>query len=245
MLPCVVKSLHLQNNLSVQSHTLQLWFARVGEASKAVELSIRKQLTTSELTRLNSIKNEYKQREYLLSRALMRHALFSHFPNTSDHWDFVENSNAFPTILNLPANTFLSLSHSNGLISFAIANSPLGVDLEMIKDRRFQETASVFMNDEELKLLIVKKEQPEYFYRLWCAKEAYYKSLSSHIQSSTSLKHISIFHQIQNKHQQTLLEWRIDNYILAVFISGKMPDRTTCNIYLTDLQLDLITTPLS
>ncbi|MCP4390050.1 MAG: hypothetical protein GY802_17280, partial [Gammaproteobacteria bacterium] len=116
----------------------------------AVENSLQPLLSDSELARLESIGGKTRRREYLLSRALMRHALSQSFQRQDSDWRFNDVPQSMPLVDNLPAGTYISLSHSKGFICFAISASPLGIDLEATgKQRDFSALAEVFMNQEE------------------------------------------------------------------------------------------------
>ena len=129
---------------------LQLWFARVSEQTLAAEKSVLALLSRSENARLRRIKSESRRREYLLSRALMRHALSRCFPQAEHEWEIIDRAQAKPDITNLAEDRFISLSHSRGVICFAIANCPLGIDIEFIgKTRKFIALAKMFMNAAE------------------------------------------------------------------------------------------------
>jgi len=112
----------------------------------------------------------------------MRHAFSEQYQYPVNQWRFVENSHSTPSITNLPNNTHFSLSHSNGIICFATSPYPIGVDIEKInKQRDFLALADCFMNADEFEALKAKQhdEKAKYFYRIWCAKEAYYKANNS------------------------------------------------------------------
>ncbi|MFV9616349.1 MAG: 4'-phosphopantetheinyl transferase family protein, partial [Gammaproteobacteria bacterium] len=99
----------------------------------------------------------------------MRHALSQCFPCPVNEWIFIERPGLAPEISNLPDNTYISLSHSKGLICFVISNFPVGVDIELADTKRdFLALAKIFMNDEEIQYLKQNKErQADIFYRTW------------------------------------------------------------------------------
>lgn len=224
----------LQSSLNAQSHTLQLWFSRVGDHSNKIEQETIDQLSPSENKRLSSTKHPSKQREFLLSRALMRHALSQHFPDQKNRWEFLQIPNAVPNVQNLPDNTFLSLSHSNNMICFAIATCRVGIDLEIKKKRDLSEFAETIMGSEEFLIFSQSKgEQTDIFYRTWCAKEAYYKMLSKHQQSIIGLKQISIFDQLATNNEGFLLEPKIKDYAFAIVTKYK-PMEVSQHHYMID-----------
>jgi 4'-phosphopantetheinyl transferase len=178
---------------SAQSHRLQLWFSRVSEETLAAEDEVRAWLSASERERLQRIRHEGKSREYLLSRALMRHALSQQFQRSEASWQISGNSGEAPVIEDLPTGTHLSLSHSHGYQCFALASCRLGIDIEVINpDRDFLASAEMFMNTAERECLQGNAVAPaDFFYRAWCAKEACYKSLTPEEQIATTMQAIS------------------------------------------------------
>jgi phosphopantetheinyl transferase len=187
-------------------HWLQLWFSRVGTASLSIEVQAREWLSPAEHKRLQRIRPERKRREYLLSRALMRHALSRQFSRAESSWQFSQQLASPPLVGDLPADTFLSLSHSGGYVCFAIANCAVGVDIELVKPQRDRLAAArVFMDDSECAMLARRGAgRAEYFYRSWCAKEACYKALSPSAQAETSMRSISY-----PELQRTLGGWQL------------------------------------
>lgn len=212
----------MPSSASTEHHHLQLWFSRVGDDSKKIELEIKDQLSPSENERLGATKHPSKQREFLLSRALMRHALTQNFPDKKNRWEFLQIPNAAPNVKNLPDNTFLSLSHSNNMICFAIATCRVGIDLEIKKKRDFPEFAKLIMSKEEFVAFSRTREnQADMFYQTWCAKEAYYKTLPKHQQSIIDLQKLSIFDQLTTNNEGFLLEPKIKGYALAIVTKHK------------------------
>lgn len=213
----------MRSNLTVSPTFLQLWFTRVSDSTAAEEYKIQDLFSDSEINRLNEITSKRKHREYLLSRSLMRHALQQYFPSQVDKWHFVERSGATPLISNLPVDIHISLSHSDGLICFAIAGCPLGVDIETCdRQRNFTALAEAFMNQEELACLEQDETiQADYFYRRWCAKEAYFKALPATEQASTFLKQLDYSTLADDSAEWQLVEGKIENCRFAAVMSGK------------------------
>ncbi len=162
----------------------------------------------------------------------MRHALSQFFPCPTNEWEFIERPDLPPEISNLPDNIYTNLSHSKGLICFAIANSPVGIDIELAnKNKDFPALAKTFMNDEEIKYLAQNKEiQADIFYRTWCAKEAYYKATPSTNQADLSFKDISVRALIKNETNWSLIEGKIEQYFVAVIVKDK-PQSVSYNYY--------------
>lgn len=203
------------------SHRTQLWFSRVGTTITGLATEI--QLSPSEKKRLSLTRSPYKRREFLFSRALMRHALSQYFPCPVNEWIFIERPDLPPKISNLPDNIYISLSHSKSLICFAISNSPVGIDIELTnRNRDFLALAKIFMSNKEVQYLAQNTEiQADMFYRIWCAKEAYYKAIPLLNQSSLSFKDISSLNLIKNETDWYLIEGKIEQFFVSAVVKNK------------------------
>lgn len=223
----------MSKKLSSAPNILRLWFSKISQASLAVENSLQPMLSDSELKRLESIGGKTRRREYLLSRALMRHALSQSFQRQDSDWRFNDLPGSMPLVDNLPPDTYISLSHSKGFICFAISASPLGIDLEATdKQRDFSALAEVFMNQQEQACLRANPSgQAGYFYRVWSAKEACYKQLSSTQQTVKSLKQIHYAELAEKNAPGYLFEASIDDFVLAAMIADR-PQEISCHYYL-------------
>ena len=237
---------HLQNSQLIPPLCIEVWFCHVSNTSKVVETAIENLLSTSEKTRLDATKNTNKKREFLISRALMRHALSQQFGIPENEWEFIDKPNYPPMVNNLPKDTYLSLSHSNGLICFAISSSPVGIDLEDVLTKRdYEALGKIVMNDEELRIITHNKnEQANNFYRIWCAKEAYYKAISRKKQLEMSLKNISIPSLINDRKQWFLYEGKNQQFQLSLVVKNK-PEIIKYNHYPVSSNEQMLTLTLS
>jgi len=208
----LTKSSDSTNPSSIGS--IDIWFAEIHETTRCIEQKTEVLLSNSEKARLSAIKNPRKRREYLLSRALMRHGLAQKFSQDEGFWIFQDERNHSPKITNLPQLVYTSLSHSKGLIGFALAENTIGIDLEVIKDGRdFTEFTSIVMTEGEIYYL--NEDPSEYilrFYKLWCSKEALYKTLSPKEQTHTHLSDLCVM-QSGNSH---LILNKFENYMFSI-----------------------------
>ena len=222
----------MPQKISAPSVFLQLWFSRVAEATREAEAAVESILSASEKERLRSLKSAARRREYLLSRALMRHALSLRYQREPGGWDFLDQQRAKPVVNNLPEGIYLGLSHSKGLICFALANCRLGIDIELIgKQRRFTAMAKMFMNDEERSRLVAGDvDQANYFYRSWCAKEACYKLLCADEQKRTLMTAIDYARLRDGSSGWCLREGRIGQFAFAA-VTASPPDSIDCEYF--------------
>jgi len=225
---------------ALKETSLQLWFTQLEARPAECEETIRSLLSDSELQRLKSTRNINKQREFLLSRALMRQALSHHFQLPQSHWRFTEKPNSLPDIEPLPPGCYLSLSHSKGLICFAISSTPVGIDIEYAgKNRDFCELAQTVMTREEIVRLDKSGEQEaDMFYRIWSAKEAYYKALPVTGQSTFKFKDFSVLTLAEQCSHWKLIEGKAGNYRLAI-VTRQVPELIQYRLPSSDNNLEL------
>ncbi len=162
----------------------------------------------------------------------MRHALSHYYHCPLNQWEFIERPDLAPKVSNLPDNTYISLSHSKGLICFAISSSPVGIDLELADNNRdFPALAKIFMSDEEIQYMKQNTEiQSDIFYRTWCAKEAYYKAMPSTKQADLSFKDIPARALIKNETKWSLIEGKIEQFYISTIVKNK-PQNVSYNYF--------------
>ncbi len=222
--------------LSSPIHTtkLQVWLAKIDDNTKPLEQATIKFLSLSEKKQLNTIKSTQRKREFLLSRALMRHALSQQYGLSISEWGFIYKKDTGPCISNLVEGTYSSLSHSNGLVSFVTSRRPIGIDIENTsKKRSFFELSNGFMNDKEIEHLnnCNTNEVPRFFYRTWCAKEAFFKATGD-FQASLNTNS-SILKYLNNHSEWKLLESNLNPFWLSIVTKEKSP--VIINHWLTPL----------
>ncbi len=219
---CKVKWSELPNK---SSEFPQLWFARVEESSVQQEQTCKRLLSISEYKRFKLIKSTFKQRQYLLSRWLIRYALSNAYNQPVDYWNIEEKAGKFPVIHNLPVTTYLSLSHSHDRVVVTISNSAIGVDIEKIVPRNnMAAMAELFMSPDELELFHQHANPALYFYQTWCIKEAYFKSMSSIEQQNVTLRKIDSTLICSEEKGGMVVKTLLAEYMLAVY--GEKNQRT-------------------
>ena len=217
----------------------QLWFARVEDASLQTEEACKSLLSISEYKRFKLIKSPLKQRQYLLSRWLIRHALSNAYKQPMDFWNIEETTGSFPVVHNLPVKTYLSLSHSHDRVVVGISDTAIGVDIEKIAKRKnMAEMAELFMSSLELGLFQQHVTPALYFYETWCVKEAYFKSLPMLEQQNLSLQKIDTSHICSDKHNGKAIKFRLAEFMIAIYSEKRLSD-ITCFAINNTVQTDL------
>ena len=182
------------------------------------EQSILNRLSASETARLASIRSPSRRLEYLVSRRLMREALGELFGAEARSWRFEERPGEPPLIADLPHGFHINLSHSKGLICFAIADTALGLDIEACRRQRdYSRLARMFMTADERSELDRLADPCAFFYRCWCAKEAFYKAQPKAEQAPLHFTGIAVA-DLDSGGDWRLIEGSIDEHYLVVAI---------------------------
>ncbi|EKT3958008.1 putative phosphopantetheinyl transferase [Flavobacterium psychrophilum] len=115
------------------------------------------------LIRLNTMKSEMHQRGFLSVRKLLQEAGYA---DTDLHY----NQDGKP---HLKDNKFISISHSSQFSTIAISDKPIGIDIELAKEKVLK-IASRFMNVSHLEGLSVS-EKIRKATVVWGIKESIFK----------------------------------------------------------------------
>lgn len=140
---------------------IQLWEM----TETPIELLPWTELTLSEKTQLESIRNVKRQCEFLAVRILLKKV-----------W---KNRQIYYTDCGAPylegEETFISISHSKRFVSLMHSKYPCGIDVEGV-DSKALKVADKFLNKSEK--FLIGEEAPAYDATLlWSAKESLYKML--------------------------------------------------------------------
>lgn len=106
----------------------------------------------------------------------------------------LKTENGKPYIKDHPDIHF-NISHTNGAIAVAFSDSPIGVDVEKIRDFNLKITERFFTPYEKKHLFCKTPDTKRSFFEIWTKKEAYIKryGLTLSQLKSTDTKHIHTF----------------------------------------------------
>jgi 4'-phosphopantetheinyl transferase len=133
---------------------------------EAEELYNQLQLDEQEKAYYEKLKVGKRNLHWLGTRVLLRQLL-----RTDEYIDCKVDAHGKPYLVNLPYH--ISLSHSFNYAAVMISKSPVGIDIEQVKDK-VERIASKFMRKEEM-AFITERNKIKQLYVCWCAKEAVYK----------------------------------------------------------------------
>jgi len=134
-------------------------------------------LHAEEITRAASYHHEKDKNRFILSRGMLRFLLNKYTGIAPQGITMIVGENKKPYLQTTTGAIHYNMAHSGDLVLIAIADSPIGVDVEYI-DPNFNYTEIIptcFSNEEALFLHNVK-ERTASFYALWTRKEALLKA---------------------------------------------------------------------
>ena len=107
-----------------------------------------------------SFKSEKQKRQFCLGRFLVKYIASVKFGVQNTELEIVNKKPKF-----IYSDINFSISHSKNIVLAAFDSSPVGVDIEFIKPRKFAEIFKYYN-------LNVENPSQEYFYRFWTEYEA-------------------------------------------------------------------------
>ncbi len=165
----IIHSMPLYKTIRFDS-TTQILIWKITESYEKLFSEV--QLSEKSLLRLNGMKSQLRQREFLSIRKLLNQVGYSDFDLNYD-----ESGKPF---LNKKKNSFkpveVSITHSNEFSAIIISNQKVGIDIEMQREKIIR-IADKFVNNKEL-FLLKNTNIEEFIKKLtvkWGAKEAVFK----------------------------------------------------------------------
>ncbi|MEE0946637.1 MAG: 4'-phosphopantetheinyl transferase superfamily protein [Acutalibacteraceae bacterium] len=116
----------------------------------------------------------------------------------------LRNEKGKPYLKDLPFH--ISISHSDSLVAVAINQNPIGIDIEKIKSRNLNLCRKLC--DDEASIIRNSNNPTIDFYKIWTAKEAYFKMTGTGIVNlkSVSYKDIDCTHFFKNDYIITIVK---------------------------------------
>lgn len=221
---------------------IQVFFTDTGSLLDERLQNLFEGLPTAQKNKALKIKNKKKRREFIVGRILLIQAFFSSENSSKKQWQrlppILEQTSKAPVIYGVD-NCYVSISHSGDLVCCVLHEYSIGIDIEYKKSRKnLVAKSDFFMTHQEmtkLKEIEQDDQQLDYFYEIWCVKEALFKALDDVTQKQTSLKSIQISRCL--KEQWSLCQKDIDDYHLSLVYQGGV---RLVQFTLVDLEQSLI-----
>lgn len=93
------------------------------------------------------------------------------FPNAEIHIEI--NSYGKPCVSERTGYEF-NLSHSGSIIAFVEGDEPVGIDVELVKDKKWR-LFQRYLSDEEMKMIETSDDPEACFFEVWTIREAFAK----------------------------------------------------------------------
>lgn len=178
---------------------LHLWSALVPSSQDEVlssnGFSLISVLSDDERSRAKRYQVQTARRQFIITRALLRTLLGEYLQQDPKKIEFCYSAHGKPELLMPYANLCFNISHSRGMVLFAVRQSqPVGVDLEWINPvvkgaaiarRLFSTTELAEING------LPPLEQQAKFFQLWTRKEALIKLFGDRLFSGLKAYEVS------------------------------------------------------
>ncbi|MFV2004557.1 MAG: 4'-phosphopantetheinyl transferase superfamily protein [Gammaproteobacteria bacterium] len=175
---------------SLPDNEVHVWFCRPETIQDEKKISAyRSILSEQEIEQHHRFHFEKDKHNYLVSHALLRHALSKYADVKVSEWQFSSNAHGKPELIQgtgLPVINF-NLTHTDGLCACVVTlNMACGIDAENIhRKNRLDAIAQRMFAEEELAMLRKNKNIQHQFYDLWTLREAYVKALGTGLAGSS------------------------------------------------------------
>lgn len=144
--------------------------------------------------------------------------------------EFSYNDHEKPFLKNYPER-FFSISHCQTAVAVALADSPVGIDIEDIT--RYKENVATYVsNDSELKKIKEDSHPEEVFIRLWTQKEAVFKYNGTGITDDMK--------NILNNIDCQLFSYKFGNKFISVATNEICTEDVFSNIFVNIGDIDFI-----
>ena len=169
--------------MTLDGSAVHIWLAFESEVSDPASYDrFEPLLSAAERARCERFRTPELQRQYLLARALQRIVLSRYASSVSPaEWEFVKGEHDKPALA-MPFEAHglhFNLTHARGLVAFAVARTPIGIDVEnfAMRDPPLEVARSYFTGFEAdaLESLPVEAQRTRFF-ALWTLKESWLKA---------------------------------------------------------------------
>lgn len=223
-----------------QPNDIHVWFGRTTDWTFPEHSSrLSAVLSQSERDRAARFHFDRDREAFVLSHALLRHALSASMPRRPESWQFIESNFGKPRIAPDQGNEPLTfnLSHTPGLVACAVAwNLDIGIDVENV-ERAVEEDQLAFRSFSQREQDYLHHSPPalkrQRFFEIWTLKEAYIKArglgLSIPLESFSVLMkegqppsvelEVALEENAQNWH---FFQWRpVESYVVSLAVDAE------------------------
>jgi len=193
-----------------------IWRIPVEEDSKIIEWA-RPYLNPEENLRARRFVQNQDRVRFLTGRSALRLLISMYTGTRPEDIEYGEQENNKPFIKNLQLAFYHNLAHSGDWVLIAFADSPLGIDLELISDRfGFEEILPMVFSFHEITSIREANVPRSRFYQLWTRKEALAKATGKGLDNEiASIPSLEGTHDVNSDLTGSGLSWNIFSFALT------------------------------
>lgn len=170
-------------------------------------------LTKNDKLRIDKIVNKNKQKQFILSRIILKNILKDKY--NINYQDVIIKYNKYdkPTIDNI----YFNISHSHDYVIVATSNKEIGIDIEKIRKVNLN-IAKRFCTDNEYAYILNSNNKYYHFWQIYTLKEAYFKMIGQDLANIKNIE-FSINDKITIKNHPNIniiSSNEINDYIIAI-----------------------------
>ncbi len=160
--------------------TVQVWVILTRDPEPSCLDQLLAYLSPEERHRSERIRHALTQRNFMVGRGCLRHLLGRHLGQPPASLSFTYGPQGKPSLGQGNGGLEFNLSHSGDYVAIAIADRPVGMDLEQI--RRLNSLPALCgrcltPGEQSILLNLAEPQATLQFFRYWTAKEAYLKGM--------------------------------------------------------------------
>ncbi len=122
---------------------------------------------------------------------------------------FLKDQNGKPYAENIDIE--FNISHSGDYVVCAISNTPIGIDIEQIRDIKDSLIRYVCQENELQYVYEISQETQKHFFEIWTSKEAYVKCIGTGMKD---LKKVDVLNEDIQKHINTFY---FQDYVISIY----------------------------
>jgi 4'-phosphopantetheinyl transferase len=192
---------------------VDIWRINIPDNLKAYN-SLHSVLSDEEISRANRFFYERDKNRHVVGHGAMRIILGKYLSQSPSAIEFEFETNKKPFVVN-EMNLHFNLSHSGDWVLLAIANSPVGVDTELMNPAfEYRDVMEGYFTPNEIGFINSGKSA-ELFYLLWTRKEAQIKGTGKGLDENIKLiPGLAGTYYIDQNVISSDLDWRINSFNL-------------------------------
>lgn len=157
----------LIHEFDIAEHNIYVCFADVSDIDVKSE-KVRRVLSERRIRRIDGIRKEKAKRLSAGAELMLVNAVKRKYPHAGVPVEYYSDERGKPYFACIE-NAYFSLSHSGDIAACAFSDSPVGIDVQYVRNPNLA-LAKRFFSEKEYKT--VEKDPEKMFNRIWARKEA-------------------------------------------------------------------------